>query len=44
MLIANALHIMPKPDEAMKEIYRVLKPNGTLLPPLFYGKRESKEK
>jgi len=35
---------MPKPDEAMKEIYRVLKPNGTLFAPLFYGKRESKEK
>lgn len=44
VLIANALHIMPKPDEAMKEIYRVLKPNGTLFAPLFYGKRESKEK
>ena len=35
VLIANALHIMPKPDLAMKEIYRVLKPNGTLLAPTF---------
>ncbi len=35
VLIANALHIMPKPDEAMKEIYRVLKPNGILFAPTF---------
>ena len=35
VLIANALHIMPNPECAMKEIYRVLKPNGTLLAPNF---------
>ncbi|WP_297811766.1 class I SAM-dependent methyltransferase [uncultured Finegoldia sp.] len=35
VLIANALHIMPNPDEAMKEIFRVLKPNGTLFAPTF---------
>ena len=35
VLIANALHIMPKPDEAMKEIYRVLRPNGILFAPTF---------
>ena len=44
VLIANALHIMPKPDEAMKEIYRVLNRMGLCSPPLFYGKRENKEK
>ena len=31
VVIANALHIMPNPDKAMIEIYRVLKPNGILL-------------
>lgn len=40
VLIANALHIMPNPDCAMKEIYRVLKPNGTLCAPTFLWKEE----
>ena len=44
VLIANALHIMPKPDEAMKEIYRVLKPNGTLFAPTFLWKEEKQSK
>lgn len=35
VLIANALHIMPNPDKALKEIYRVLKPNGFLIAPTF---------
>lgn len=35
VLIANALHIMPEPDKAMAEIYRVLKPGGTLFAPTF---------
>lgn len=35
VLIANALHIMPDPDKALKEIYRVLKPNGFLIAPTF---------
>jgi len=35
VLIANALHIMPEPDKAMNEIYRVLKPNGLLVAPTF---------
>ena len=38
VLIANALHIMPNPDRAMKEIHRVLKPNGTLFAPTFLWK------
>ena len=44
VLIANALHIMPKPDEAMKEIYRVLKPNGTLFAPTFLWKEGKQRK
>ena len=43
VLIANALHIMPKPDRAMREIYRVLKPMGILLAPTFLWK-EGKER
>lgn len=38
VLIANALHIMPNPDRAMKEIHRILKPNGTLFAPTFLWK------
>ena len=43
VFIANALHIMPEPDEAMKEIYRVLKPNGILFAPTFLW-REGKQR
>lgn len=35
VVIANALHIMPEPEKAMKEIRRVLKPKGTLMAPTF---------
>lgn len=35
VVIANALHIMPDPDAAMKEIKRVLKPDGILCAPTF---------
>ncbi|WP_456264593.1 class I SAM-dependent methyltransferase [Helcococcus ovis] len=38
VLIANALHIMPNPYKAMKEIYRVLKPNGISFAPTFLFK------
>ena len=38
VLIANALHIMPKPDRAMREIYRVLKTRGILFAPTFLWK------
>ena len=44
VLIANALHIMPEPDEAMREIYRVLKPNGILLAPTFLWKEGKQSK
>ena len=35
VLIANALHIMPRPEQAMAEIRRVLAPGGILLAPTF---------
>ncbi|AEE16480.1 class I SAM-dependent methyltransferase [Treponema brennaborense] len=35
VLIANALHIMPHPETALKEIRRVLKRDGILLAPTF---------
>lgn len=35
VVIANALYIMPEPDKAMAEIYRVLKPGGLLFAPTF---------
>ena len=35
VVIANALHIMPNPDQALKEIHRVLKKNGVLYAPTF---------
>lgn len=39
VVIANALHIMPRPDLALAEIRRVLKPGGRLYAPTFvHGK------
>lgn len=39
IVIANALHIMPQPEKALAEIFRVLKPNGLLFAPTFiHGK------
>lgn len=35
VVIANALHIMPNPTEALKEIKRVLKDGGILIAPTF---------
>lgn len=35
VVIANALHIMPDPDKALKEIHRVLKNDGILFAPTF---------
>lgn len=43
VVIANALHIMPDPDAALKEIHRVLKKDGILVAPTFvYEKGYSK--
>ena len=44
VVIANALHIMPEPDEAMREIYRVLKPNGILSAPTLLWKEGTQSK
>ncbi len=35
VVISNALHIMPRPELALAEIKRVLKPEGTLYAPTF---------
>ena len=35
VIISNALHIMPNPDLALKEIHRVLKKDGLLYAPTF---------
>lgn len=35
VIISNALHIMPEPEEALAEIKRVLKPKGRLIAPTF---------
>lgn len=43
VVIANALHIMPNPDAALREIHRVLKKDGILYAPTFvYEKGYSK--
>lgn len=35
VVISNALHIMPHPEKALSEIYRVLKEDGKLFAPTF---------
>ncbi len=35
IIIANALHVMPEPEKALKEIDRVLKDDGVLIAPNF---------
>lgn len=39
-LIANALHVMPEPQKALKEIDRVLKDGGLLIAPNFVGHKK----
>ena len=35
VIVSNALHIVPQPEEALQEIKRVLKDDGTLIAPTF---------
>lgn len=44
VVIANALHIMPEPDKAMEEIYRVIKARGLLFAPTFLWKEGKQSK
>lgn len=41
VVIANALHIMPQPNLALAEIFRVLKPGGMLFAPTFIWKNRA---
>lgn len=40
VLIANALHVMPEPERALREIKRVLKDKGLLIAPNFVNHRD----
>lgn len=40
VLIANALHVMPDPEKALKEIDRVLKDKGILIAPNFVNHKK----
>jgi ubiquinone/menaquinone biosynthesis C-methylase UbiE len=44
IVISNALHIMPEPERALKESYRVLKQEGILIAPTFVHGYMSKRK
>ena len=35
VIVSNALHIVPQPEQALQEIKRVLKDDGTLIAPTF---------
>jgi len=39
VVIANALHLLPEPEQALKEIDRVLRPGGVLIAPNFVEHR-----
>ena len=41
VVIVNALHLLPEPERAMREMARVLRPDGVLIAPNFVKQRES---
>lgn len=41
VVIVNALHLLPEPERALREIARVLRPDGILIAPNFVKQRES---
>lgn len=41
VIIVNALHLLPEPERALREIARVLRPDGILIAPNFVKPRES---
>ena len=41
VVIVNALHLLPEPERALREIARVLRPDGILIAPNFVKQREN---
>lgn len=41
VIIVNALHLLPEPERALREMARVLRPDGVLIAPNFVKQRES---
>ena len=41
VIIVNALHLLPEPERALREIARVLRPDGILIAPNFVKQRVS---
>ena len=41
VIVANALHIVPEPEQALREIRRVLKDDGVLIAPTFTHRKNS---
>lgn len=41
VIIVNALHLLPEPERALREIARVLRPDGILIAPNFVKQREN---
>ena len=41
VVIVNALHLLPEPERALREMARVLRPDGVLIAPNFVKQRES---
>lgn len=40
VVIVNALHLLPEPERALREMARVLRPDGVLIAPNFVKQRE----